>query len=367
MLGKPAEFTRRLLHWYARDRRDLPWRVSRSAAPGTLPDPYFVLISESMLQQTQVATVIPYFLRFVERFPTLVALAAAEEQEILRLWQGLGYYSRARNLHGTAKIVVERFGGVLPSQLEQLLELPGVGRYTAGAIASLAFDQREAILDGNVARVLCRLDRIEGDPRSTAIRNHLWQRAKEILPGQRVGDFNSGLMELGATICTPRNPKCMLCPVQRHCEAFVQQLQERIPAPAPAKARPLEQRWTFCIHHQSRWLIEQRPLKGRWGGLWQFVTVPANNTSPTNDLIAECIGLKVSNPRPLAQVTHELTHRRYEFDVFWCSLTTPAASIAAAAAAWGAPRIWVPLERLSDYPLPRPHLRIALLLKELAP
>ncbi|MGE5607697.1 MAG: A/G-specific adenine glycosylase, partial [Bacillota bacterium] len=355
MLGQPAQFARRLLHWYTRHRRDLPWRVPLSAPPGTLPDPYHVLVSEAMLQQTQVATVVPYFLRFIERFPTLWALATAQEQEVLRLWQGLGYYSRARNLHGTAKIVTETLQGKLPSQTDQLLNLPGIGRYTAGAIASLAFDQRAAILDGNVARVLCRLDAIQADPRTPAIHQHLWQRAEEILPHKHIGDFNSSLMELGATVCTPRNPKCMLCPVQKHCQAFASQLQDAIPSPAPTKPRPLERRWTFCIHHRSRWLVEQRPPKGRWANLWQFVTLAADGTGPTAALIRKSIGLRVSDPLPIGTVTHELTHRRYEFDVYRCAAASPAASIAPALTSAGTPRIWIELDRLSDYPLPRPH------------
>ena len=170
-----------------------------------------------MLQQTQVATVIPYYHRFLEQFPTPAALADADEQQVLRLWQGLGYYSRARNLRRAAQRIVAEHGGKVPDRLDKLLMLPGIGRYTAGAIASIAFGKRAPILDGNVQRVLCRLDAIKGDPRERMVNQTLWKRAEEILPQKRVGDFNSALMELGATVCIPRGPRCLTCPVADHC------------------------------------------------------------------------------------------------------------------------------------------------------
>src|SRR5687767_5105025 len=194
MLSSDASRIRRqLLRWYDRARRDLPWRVRRSEQP----NPYYVLVSESMLQQTQVATVIPYFHRFIARFPTVKSLASADVHDVLKLWQGLGYYSRAQNLLASARMIVEEFGGVLPGDVESLLRLPGVGRYTAGAVASIAFGRREPILDGNVLRVLCRVDKITSDPRDRETQAELWRRAEEILPKARVGDFNSALMELG--------------------------------------------------------------------------------------------------------------------------------------------------------------------------
>src|SRR5438105_5534112 len=215
MLGNTIDFRRSLLAWYTANRRDLPWRVARKSPTSERPDPYRVLVSEAMLQQTQVATVIPYFNRFMAAYPTLRDLAAANEQEVLRVWQGLGYYSRARHLLGTAKILVDEKNGKIPATVEELLELPGIGRYTAGAIASLAFERRAPILDGNVSRVLCRLDLIRDESKEA-----LWTRAEELLPKKRIGDFNSALMELGATVCTPRAPKCLMCPVQKHCAAL---------------------------------------------------------------------------------------------------------------------------------------------------
>src|SRR5687768_16089198 len=218
MMGLAPTFARRLLRWYDKCRRDLPWRPDPAAGRPRV-DPYHVLVSEAMLQQTQVATVVPYFNRFIARFPTLADLAGADEQEVLRLWQGLGYYSRARNLQAAARKVVAEYGGELPRERDRLLTLPGVGRYTAGAVASIAFDRRAPILDGNVIRVLCRIDKIQSDPRDRSTQDLLWRRAEEVLPARRAGAFNSALMELGATVCTPRSPQCLLCPVREHCEA----------------------------------------------------------------------------------------------------------------------------------------------------
>lgn len=350
MLSTAALFARRLLAWYNGAQRRLPWRVDDRS--GTAPNPYHVLVSEAMLQQTQVATVIPYFNRFIERFPKLTDLAAADEQDVLRAWQGLGYYSRARNLRAAAQTVVAQYGGDLPRERDELLKLPGVGRYTAGAVASIAFDRRAAILDGNVARVLCRIDRIEADPRERATQELLWRRAEEILPRKRVGTFNTALMELGATVCIPRSPQCLICPVRQDCEAYAGGVQEKIPAPRKARPTPLLRRATFCIRRGDRFLLEQRPARGRWAGMWQFVTVPVE---PSADRPA--LPVRTTEPRALGIVTHCLTHRRYHFDVFFCDANGTDDLTD------NAPRAWVTLDGLSDYPLPRPHLRVAEMLR----
>ena len=342
MIDDARAFARRLLRWYDRHRRDLPWRVQTGS--GERLDPYRVLVSEAMLQQTQVATVIPYFHRFLARFPTLRDLANAEEQEVLRLWQGLGYYSRARNLHRAAQRVMKEHRGQLPGSVEALAALPGVGRYTAGAVASIAFDCRAPILDGNVARVLCRIDRIQTDPRERQTVELLWRRAEEILPKRRCGDFNSALMELGATVCTPRGPKCLLCPVRNHCEAQSAGVQEQIPPSRKTKRTPLLRRDILCISRNEKWLIEQRPPRGRWAGMWQFITV---ERSPTTSAKSRQVGV----------VTHALTHRRYHFRVFMQS---------GEVAPTDRPRRWVTLDELDAYPLPRPHVKVAQLLRQIA-
>jgi len=301
-----------------------------------------------MLQQTQVATVIPYFGRFIGRFPTIRSLAEADEQDVLRLWQGLGYYSRARNLHAAAKRIIREFGGEMPRTVAALRELPGVGRYTAGAIASIAFDCRAPIVDGNVARVICRIDRIESDPRDKHTLEILWRRAEQILPNVCCGDFNSALMELGATVCTPRSPKCLICPVREHCEAQAAGVQEQIPPPRKAKPTPLLRRDVLCIRDGEKWLIEQRPTKGRWAGMWQFVTIPSAKSSRAN------------GHKQIAIVTHGLTHRRYRFRVFTTS-HRPGEHVPFTS---GQPaRVWVTLHELDKYPLPRPHVKIAQMLR----
>jgi A/G-specific adenine glycosylase len=299
-----------------------------------------------MLQQTQVATVIPYFHRFLERFPTFESLAQADEQDVLRLWQGLGYYSRARSLHAAAKRVVADHCGVLPRTVDELRELPGIGRYTAGAVASIAFDCRAPIVDGNVARLICRLDQIERDPHEKVTHEQVWRRAEEILPKARCGDFNSALMELGATVCTPRGPKCVICPVRDHCEAQAAGVQELIPPPRKAKATPLLRRDVLCVRDGDRWLIEQRPSKGRWAGMWQFVTVPAGKSN------------KANGNRQIGLVTHGLTHRRYRFRVFTAPHLPPEHATTTS------PRVWVTLHEIDRYPLPRPHVKVAAMLRE---
>jgi len=314
MLDDPSQFRRRLLRWYDANRRELPWRIAaNSASPGQL-DPYHVLISETMLQQTQVATVIPYFRRFLCEFPTIAVLAAADEQRVLRLWQGLGYYSRARNLHAAAKQITAEFGGALPRTVDELRALRGIGRYTAGAIASIAFGRREPIVDANIARVICRLDRIERDPRDRDVLEHIWQRAEELLPHKRLGDFNSALMELGALVCTPRRPACPACPVRQHCQAFAAGRQDAIPPARRARVNPLESRWTFCIRHRGKLLIEQRPANGRWAKMWQFITIPAATSPPaptsapapvpTVQTIGPLLGISIRSLNPLGTVRH---------------------------------------------------------------
>jgi A/G-specific adenine glycosylase len=350
VIGDLKVFRRKLRLWYDRHRRDLPWRTPLGSDGGHSPDPYHVLLSETMLQQTQVATVVPYFERFLQRFPTLEHLAQAPEQDVLRLWQGLGYYSRARNLQKCARQIVGEHQGQVPNEVATLLRLPGVGRYTAGAIASLAFDVRAPILDGNVTRALCRIDRIESDPRDREIQASLWRRAEEILPDTRVGDFNSALMELGATVCTPRNPQCLLCPVRAHCESMAAGAQERIPVPKKSAPTPLLERWVFCAEHQGHYLIQQRPPKGRWAGMWQFATV-----EPGVSVIAaarQVTGGEVSRPVRLGEVRHALTHRRYRFEAFTCRVTGANGCNSTSCR-------WVTLAELDHYPLPKPHLRIA--------
>ncbi len=365
MIGLTSDFQTRLLAWYDRNRRDLPWRIAPGMPRGDCPDPYHVLISEAMLQQTQVATVIPYFHRFLEQFPTLADLAAADEQAVLRAWQGLGYYSRARNLRGAAQAIVRDHGGRVPDTVEALRTLSGVGAYTAGAVASIAYNCRAPIVDGNVARVLCRIDRIETDPRDKDTLAILWRRADEIVPTERPGDFNSSLMELGATVCMPRAPQCLICPVSAHCEAFAAGIQDRIPAPRKGKATPLLHRDVLCVRRRASgkgedaWLIEQRPAIGRWAGMWQFITVERNGKRPSAKHVMKLTGVPVKQPRLIGAASHALTHRRYAFDIYVCTARDVCE------ASQQRPRKWVTRAELDRYPLPRPHVKVSRMLAEL--
>jgi A/G-specific adenine glycosylase len=254
-----------LLVWYDRHRRTLPWR----APPGTRPDPYRVWLSEIMLQQTTVATVGPYFDRFVARWPDISALAAASLDEVLQLWQGLGYYARARNLHACARAVVERHGGSLPSDPAQLRALPGIGGYTAAAIAAIAFDRRTPAIDGNVERVLARLYAVtEPFP---AAKRHLSRLAAALVPERRAGDFAQALMDLGATICTPFRPRCVLCPWHADCAAAASGTAERLPARADKPARPQRYGVAFWLSRpDGAVLLRRRPEKGLLGGMMEI-------------------------------------------------------------------------------------------------
>ena len=253
----------KLLRWAQKHLRDLPWRIEPR-------DPYRVWISEMMLQQTQVATVIPYFRRFTERFPTVEALAAAPLDDVLKLWEGLGYYARARNLHRAARQVVAEFDGHLPDTVEELSTTARHWPYTAGAIASIAFGRDAPVVDGNVKRVLCRVYAIRGDARRPAIQKKLWALAATNLPKGKAGRWNEAMMELGATVCSPRSPRCDECPLAEVCRARALGIQEQLPTKATQKRLPHYDVTAAVIRKRGRVLIAQRPVGGMLGGLWEF-------------------------------------------------------------------------------------------------
>src|SRR5262245_54835384 len=249
---------RALLAWFARSQRDLPWRRDR--------DPYRIWVSEIMLQQTQVTTVIPFFERFLGAFPSIDDLAAAEEQEVLRHWEGLGYYRRARNLHQAARLLAAEHDGRFPPDPDVVARLPGIGRYTLGAILSQAFDQRLPILETNSQRVLCRLLGVREDPRRGAARRRLWQAAEDILPARRVGECNQAIMELGALVCTPAKPDCPACPLARCCKARELGLQNVIPPAVSPETIVEVQEAAIVVERRGHVLLVQRPQGGRWAG-----------------------------------------------------------------------------------------------------
>jgi A/G-specific adenine glycosylase len=264
-----AEIQKRLLRWFDRHARKLPWRSAAARR-----DPYRIWVSEIMLQQTLVVTVIPYYQRWLRLFPNVRALAKTKPTAVLRAWEGLGYYNRARNLHAAAREVVRRHGGRLPVTRDGLLALPGIGRYTAGAILSIAFGLPEPVVDGNVARVLARLFGIRRNVKSAAGQARLWKLAGALIPAKRPGAFNESLMELGATVCTPQHPRCEQCPLRRLCVALRRGEVTRFPNTGERPASRLVHQCALVIWRNGRVLARQRPAKGLLGGFWEFPSAP---------------------------------------------------------------------------------------------
>ncbi len=257
-------FADRVLAWYDRHgRHDLPWQAE--------PTPYRVWVSEIMLQQTQVATVIPYYLRFMQRFPDVQSLALASLDDVLHHWSGLGYYARARNLHQAAGRIVAEYAGCFPQNIDALMALPGIGRSTAGAVLSLACGQRHPILDGNVKRVLARFHAVEGWPGKAAVLGRLWELAEAHTPDQRVADYTQAIMDLGATLCTRSRPDCNDCPLSTDCKALAQGRPDAFPAPRPKRELPVRQvHMLLLVNAEGEVCLQQRPASGVWGGLWSF-------------------------------------------------------------------------------------------------
>jgi len=251
-----------LLQWYKENKRDLPWRKTT--------DPYAIWVSEIMLQQTQVATVIPYYQNFLKTFPTVCILAKAKLSKVLKVWEGLGYYSRARNLHRASKIIMKRFQGKVPDNLKDLLSLPGIGRYTAGAIFSIAFNKEAPILDGNAKRVLSRLFAVSGDPGERKTEQLLWQLSESLIPKGHANSFNQALMDLGAMLCTAKDPQCPRCPLHRLCKGRASGEPERFPLKSNKKKIPHIEAIAAVITRDRNVLLHRRPPKGLLGGLWEY-------------------------------------------------------------------------------------------------
>lgn len=327
----PEQFSSAVLEWYDQHgRHDLPWQQGIT--------PYRVWVSEIMLQQTQVSTVLNYFGRFMDALPTVEALAAAEEDEVLHLWTGLGYYTRARNLQKTAKIVVEQYAGEFPRDVEKLTDLPGIGLSTAGAIASISMGLRAPILDGNVKRVLARYSAQEGYPGEPKVAKALWATAERFTPHSRVNHYTQAMMDLGATLCTRSKPSCLLCPLKRGCEAHLLGQETRYPLPKPRKALP--QRSTLMpllANREGAILLYRRPSSGLWGGLW---SLPELDTLADLEHLAEQHQLTLDSRQALSGLTHTFSHFQLaiepwlvrvdsqgehvaEADWLWYNLATP--------------------------------------------
>jgi A/G-specific adenine glycosylase len=333
-----------LIGWFEANKEDLPWRSTS--------DPYAIWVSEIMLQQTQVATVIGYYERFLAQFPTVKALAASPLDAVLKVWEGLGYYSRARNLHKAAQVIMDKHGGALPARVEELQRLPGIGRYTAGAIASLAFGQNIPVLDGNVIRIFTRLFNIPDDVGTAAVKEDLWAQAAWILPTGHAAAWNEGLMELGRRICSPRSPRCETCPLAAHCEAFRLNLQHERPVKTRRGPTPHYDVTAAVIHHpDERILITQRPADGMLGGLWEF----PGGKREAGETLAECLtreiqeelGIEIAVGQQIATIRHAYTHFRitlYAYRCQWISGEPRALGCAGF--------VWTTLDDLVNYAFP---------------
>lgn len=340
----------KLLQWYDQHKRDLPWR--------DCDDAYCVWISEIMLQQTRVDQAKPYFHRFMERFPTVYDLAEAEQQEVLKVWEGLGYYSRARNLHHAAKTVVDEYGGKVPGTWDEITSLKGIGPYTASAILSIAFDKPHAVMDGNVIRVLARYFGIKDDVRSSKTKNEIQELADDLIDPDRPGDFNQAMMELGATVCVPSSPDCGRCPIADGCEAYKTLKTDKIPYKSPAGKKPHHQIGVGIIqNNRDEVLIALRPDNVMLGGLWEFPGGKQKHDETIEETVVrelrEELGIEVKIIRPLMKLNHAYSHFKITLHAFMCKMVRgkpePKSSREIK---------WVPVDRLDEYPFPKANRRL---------
>ena len=346
--GSPG-FSDRVIHWQARfGRHDLPWQGTR--------DPYRLWVSEIMLQQTQVTTVIPYYERFMNRFPDVEALASADENEVLQHWSGLGYYARARHLHRSAKQVAGRLGR-FPETAQALRELPGVGRSTAAAIAVFAYGERQAILDGNVKRVLSRVFAVAGNPARAAVSAALWSLAESLLPESGIETYTQGLMDIGATRCTVRDPRCPDCPLQDLCQARQRGAVHDYPARRAARTVPERAFQMLVVARKGRLLLERRPAGGIWGGLWSFPEAEVGD-DPV-EVLRRRWGLRGRPAAALPPLRHALTHFRLHIHPVCLAVSGEAAEPR------GEGLLWVDAADVADAAVPVPVRKVLRLLGEL--
>jgi A/G-specific adenine glycosylase len=334
-----------LLDWYYENKRDLPWRENQ--------DPYKVWVSEIMLQQTKVDTVIPYFHDFMEKFPTVYDLAKANEQDVLKTWEGLGYYSRARNLQSAVKEVVETYEGKVPETPEELGSLKGIGPYTKGAILSIAYNQPEPAVDGNVMRVFSRVFNIEDDIAQMKTRKKFEELVREVISKEDPSSFNQAIMDLGATICTPKSPACLFCPVQEYCKAFAKGVQEELPVKTKAKKQKKLSYMVLLIkNNKDEYLIEKRPDTGLLASLWQFPMVPMNQVGVEESAmwIEKEYKVSVRVKDKLENLTHVFSHIKWDLDIYEAETIHEKIED---------PRLrFVSKEEIKEYPFPVSHQKM---------
>ena len=337
---EPELFTRLLLTWHAtHGRHDLPWQQD--------PSPYRVLVSEVMLQQTQVATVIPYFSRWMAAFPELETLASASDDQVMALWQGLGYYSRARNLQKAARFIVDECGGLFPRSLDELQQIPGVGRYTAGAIAAFAYNEFGPIVDGNVKRLFCRLFGIEGQLTSSLVTRQLWDLAHHYTPEQHNRAFAQGLLDMGATLCTPKSPACTRCPFSQHCVARLTDQIAALPSPKPKKQIPTRHGHFLWQERDGQLLLEKRPEDGIWGGLWCLPELLSPELGEPLESVADSEEVDVGPPvdgHLKGSFDHTFSHYKLKAEVWQVQSREPSARYQA----------WFSADELQTIGLPAP-------------
>lgn len=338
-------FSKHLLQWYHQNKRDLPWRQT--------DDPYKIWVSEIMLQQTRVDTVIPYYNRFLDAFPTVHDLARADQQQVLKLWEGLGYYSRGRNLHQAAKMVTEKFDGNLPSDYRSITKLKGIGPYSASAILSIAYQKKFAVVDGNVIRVLSRYYGIEEDIRSGAVKKKIQELADQLIPEEDPGDYNQAVMELGATVCTPSSPACGACPVSSDCVAYQTVKTDTIPYKSPAKKIPHHQIAVgLIVSPQNKLLIALRPDDVMLGGLWEFPGGKKENGESLSQAVQremrEELEVDVRVCGKFKQLKHTYSHFKITLHAFWCSITSGTPKPVS-----GKDLKWVTLSEIDQFPFPK--------------
>jgi len=346
MPSNALSIQKKLLSWYHKHARDLPWRHTR--------DPYKIWVSEIMLQQTQVQTVIPYYTRWLTRFPTLASLAIAPQDEVMKYWAGLGYYRRVKMLHQAAQFVQTELEGKIPSDPAGLLNIPGIGRYTAGAIASIAFQKSAPLVDGNVIRILTRLYAIKKDIAQAPTLKQLWSLAEGLVPQKEPGDFNQAMMELGATVCLPKNPSCSTCPVRSECKALARGNAEHFPVKAQKDKIEKLKTAAFIFHNpRGEVLISRQPQNARWGGLWMF---PFGETKTE---VAARFKLKEMPEDHSFVIKHGFTKYSIQLHVFETALSLKKSKTLAASY-----RRWVAVTELENFAFPSPHKKITRYLLE---
>ncbi len=340
---------RKLMNWFKKNQRELPWRKNR--------DPYWIWISEVMLQQTQVSTVRNYFPRFIEKFPTLQDLALAAESEVLKCWQGLGYYRRARDLHRSAKMIYQDNGNQIPKNIDYWQNLPGIGRYLLGAILSQAFELRLPIVEANTRRLYARIFAIREDLAKGSTQSKVWQLAEQLLPHKKIGDFNQALMELGSLVCTQDNPQCQQCPLNSICLANQQNCVNEIPLRAPKKNIQRVNQLAFIIQKNNQWLICQKPADGRWGNLWEFPSITLADgdslLSFSDFKLEESLGISGTFLNESFDILYSITRFKVQMRCFQIKYTK-GTFLSNDYSQYS----WVSRDEVSNYPFSTPHRKI---------